>query len=52
MKEDTFKTGEKVTVNAYRATTEPNVGSARVVKTANGKSMQVADPSEDGGPAK
>ncbi len=52
MKESTFKSGEKVTVNAYRATSEQNVASARVVTTANGKKMQVADPTEDGGPAK
>jgi Family of unknown function (DUF6152) len=52
MKEGTFKAGEKVTVNAYRATSEQNVASARVVTTGNGKKMQVADPSEDGGPAK
>lgn len=52
MKETTFKAGEKITVNAYRATSEQNVASARIVTTANGKKMQVADPSEDGGPAK
>jgi hypothetical protein len=51
MKESTFKSGEKVTVNACRATSEPNVGSARVVTTADRK-MQVADPKENGGPAK
>ena len=47
-----FKKGENITVNAYGATKEANVASARMITFADGKTIQVADPSEDGGPAK
>ncbi len=52
MTKDTFKKGEAVTVNAYRATDNSRTASARVITNAAGKQMQVCDPSEDGGPAK
>jgi len=51
MASSTFKKGEQLTVHAYGATKEDHVASARMV-TANGKDMEVADPHEDGGPAK
>jgi Family of unknown function (DUF6152) len=47
-----FKKGERITVNAYAATKNADVASARMITFADGKTMQVADPSEDGGPAK
>jgi hypothetical protein len=52
MKETTLKVGEKVTVNAYGATKDAHLASARMLTTADGKSMQVSDSKEDGGPAK
>jgi hypothetical protein len=47
-----FKKGAQVTVNAYAASKGGNMASARVLTTSDGKEIQVADPSEDGGPAK
>ncbi len=47
-----FKKGERITVSAYGATKEGNVASARTITMPDGKQIQVADPSEDGGPAK
>jgi hypothetical protein len=52
VKETTFKKGEKLTVNAYGATKTALLASARMATTADGHSMQVSDPKEDGGPAK
>jgi len=52
MKDTTLKIGEKVTVNGYNATTGDHLASARMLTMANGHSMQVCDPKEDGGPAK
>ena len=47
-----FKKGEKLIVHAYLATKEAHVASVRAVTTAQGKDLQLADPQEDGGPAK
>ncbi len=52
MSKATFKTGSMVTVNAYRATNNMRMASARMITDAAGKAMQVCDPTEDGGPAK
>jgi hypothetical protein len=47
-----FKKGEHITVSAYGATKEANAASARMITMPDGKQIQVADPTEDGGPAK
>jgi hypothetical protein len=47
-----FKKGTQLTVNAYGATNSSRVASARVMTMPDGKAVQVADPHEDGGPAK
>ena len=52
IKRGTFKKGERLTVRAYRASNGARTASARVVTTAHGEDLQVADPQEDGGPAK
>ena len=47
-----FKGGEQLRVSAYGATNNSRTASARMVVMPDGKSVQVADPQEDGGPAK
>jgi len=46
---DTLKAGEEITVQGYRAKTQPLVAAARVIVLSDGKSMSAADE-EDGGP--
>jgi hypothetical protein len=47
----TMKIGDSVTVEAYRALDGSMSASARSVRLANGKSLSISDPKEDGGPA-
>ena len=47
-----FKKGETVSVNAYAATKETRKASGRMVTMPDGKSVQICDPQEDGGPTK
>ena len=52
IKASAFKAGEQLTVHAYRATDGSRLASARVITTAKGEDLQVADPQDDGGPLK
>lgn len=52
IQESSFKKGEQLTVNGYSANSGNMLASARLVTTVGGKKLQVADPKEDGGPAK
>jgi hypothetical protein len=52
IKESTLKKGEQLTVNGYSATSGSMLASARLVTTAGGQKLQVADSKEDGGPSK
>jgi uncharacterized protein DUF6152 len=45
---DTLKEGEQVTIQGYRAKSEPFVAAARMITLPGGKSMSSAD--DDGGP--
>jgi len=47
-KQDMFKPGEEITVQAYKAKSEPNRASARMITLADGKSASAAP--NDGGP--
>ena len=46
---DTLKAGDQISVEAYKAKTEPTTASARVVVLRGGRKMSAADD-EDGGP--
>jgi hypothetical protein len=46
---DTLKAGDQITVEAYKAKSEPMTASARVIELPGGKKMLAADD-EDGGP--
>jgi Family of unknown function (DUF6152) len=48
-KKETLKDGEQITIQGYRAKSEPFMAAARVIVLADGKSMSSADD-EDGGP--
>jgi|RhiMetdeSRZDD1v2_1073273.scaffolds.fasta_scaffold125750_4 hypothetical protein len=52
LKQTSLKKGTKLTVNGYAATKNAHLASARMVTMADGKSLQVGNPAEDGGPAK
>ena len=47
-----IKGGEQLRVTAYGATNNSHTASARMMTMPDGRSVQVADPQEDGGPAK
>jgi len=47
---DTLKEGQQITVQGYRAKSEPFVAAARVIVLPGGKSLSSADD-DDGGPA-
>ncbi len=46
---DTLKTGDQITVEGFRAKSEPMTAAARVIQLPDGKRMSAADD-EDGGP--
>jgi len=46
---DTLKQGQQITVQGYRAKSEPFVAAARLIVLPDGKSMSAADDA-DGGP--
>jgi Family of unknown function (DUF6152) len=46
---DMLKEGQQITVQGYRAKSEPFVAAARMITLADGKSMSSADD-DDGGP--
>jgi len=46
---DTLKAGQEITVQGYRAKSQPFVAAARVIVLPDGKSMSAADD-DDGGP--
>jgi hypothetical protein len=46
---DTLKAGDQITVEAYKAKSEPMTASARVIELPGGKKMSAADDL-DGGP--
>jgi hypothetical protein len=46
---DTLKEGQQITVQGYRAKSEPFAAAARTIVLPDGKSMSTADD-EDGGP--
>jgi hypothetical protein len=48
---DTLKEGQQITIEGYRAKSEPFVAAARMITLSDGKSMSSADD-DDGGPKK
>jgi hypothetical protein len=46
---DTLKSGDQITVEGFRAKSEPMTASARVIQLPGGKKMSAADD-QDGGP--
>jgi hypothetical protein len=46
---DTLKTGDQITVEGFRAKSEPMTAAARVIQLPGGKKMSAADE-KDGGP--
>jgi len=46
---DTLKTGDQITVEGFRAKSEPMTAAARVIGLPSGKKMSAADD-QDGGP--
>jgi len=46
---DTLKEGEQITIQGYRAKSDPFVAAARMITLPDGKSMSSADE-DDGGP--
>jgi hypothetical protein len=47
-KQDMFKAGDEISVQGYKAKTEPNHAAARMITLADGKSLSSAP--DDGGP--
>jgi cytochrome c-type biogenesis protein CcmE len=47
--QDMLKEGQQITVQGYRAKSEPFVAAARMITLPDGKSMSSADD-DDGGP--
>lgn len=47
----TVKKGDTITFRAYRASDGSNFASARSVTLANGRTMNISDAQEDGGPS-
>jgi Family of unknown function (DUF6152) len=45
---NTLKEGEQITIQGYRAKSEPFTAAARVIVLSNGKSMSSADDDDDG----
>jgi hypothetical protein len=48
-KRNTLKTGDQITVEGYRAKSEPMTAAARMIELPNGKKLPAADD-DDGGP--
>lgn len=47
--QDTLKSGDQITVQGFRAKSEPTTASARVIELPGGKKMSASDD-QDGGP--